>query len=461
MTPVTHRPGTNVVFGLLSRAAVGARVWLAVAAALAAVGGRFGRRAAGRGLLALGVVEVASVAAKPFIRRRRPRRRLVALLARRTSPTTSSLPSTHAAAAFAFATGAAMELPVVAPVLGTAAAAVSWSRVRTGQHHPTDVAAGAALGLATALATRRIWPVAPHQAARAAAIFDAAGAGVGDSIAVVVNAAAGSVLGPDPVRKISDALPTATVIAIAEPDQLAAALERAAEADVVGVSGGDGTVNAAARVAHAAGKPLLVLPGGTLNHFAHALGIATLDDGVEASTGKVVAVDVGTIAGRLFVNTASFGVYTDLVDARERLERRIGKWPALIVALGSVLGRAQPLELDIDGRHRRVWMAFIGNCRYHPHGFAPSWRERLDDGQLDIRLVDAASPFSRTRLVLAVLTGLLGRSRVYEERTVERLQVRSLDGPLRLAADGEVFDGPAEFVIAKADNPLHVLVPAT
>ncbi len=450
---------SDVVFGLLSRAADGARVWLAVAAALAAVGGRFGRRAASRGLLSLGAVEVAAAAAKPLIRRRRPRHRLPALLARRTKPTTSSLPSSHAAAAFAFATGASMELPVVAPVLGATAAAVSWSRVRTGHHHRSDVAIGAAMGLGFAVATRRVWPVAPHEAAKARATFDAAGGAVGDSIAVVVNAAAGSVLGPDPVKKIADALPTADVICVEEPDELPAAFERAAKADVLGVSGGDGTVNHAAQAAHAAGKPLLVIPGGTLNHFAHALGIESVSDAADASQGRVVAVDIATIADRLFLNTASFGVYTDLVDARERLERRIGKWPAVVVALASVLRRAEPLELEIDGRRRRVWMAFIGNCRYHPHGFAPSWRERLDDGQLDIRLVDAASPFSRTRLVLAVLTGRLGRSRVYEERIADRLEVRSLNGALRLAADGEVFDGPSEFSIVKGDDPLNVLVP--
>jgi diacylglycerol kinase family enzyme len=104
-------------------------------------------------------------------------------------------------------------------------------------------------------------------------------------------------------------------------------------------------------------------------------------------------------------------------------------------------------------------MIFIGNCRYYPAGFAPSWRERLDDGQLDVRILDASHPFARFRLVVAVLTGTLTRSRVYESFSAERVTVRSLDGPLRLARDGETFDGHEEFTVCKRDAALAVYVP--
>ena len=104
-------------------------------------------------------------------------------------------------------------------------------------------------------------------------------------------------------------------------------------------------------------------------------------------------------------------------------------------------------------------MIFIGNCRYHPSGFAPSWRERLDDGQLDIRIVDGARPWSRARLLVSVLTGRLARCGAYEQRYVAKMHVKSLNGRLRLARDGETFDGPQEFTICKADDPLLVYVP--
>jgi undecaprenyl-diphosphatase len=119
----------------------------------------------------------------------------------------------------------------------------------------------------------------------------------------------------------------------------------------------------------------------------------------------------------------------------------------------------EPLRLEIDGRPERVWLAWIGNGRYDPSGFAPSWRERLDEGTLDLRLVDGRKRFSRSRLVAHVLTGRLSTCPVYEERVATEIRIRSLDGPLRMAADGETFDAPDEVLVTKRPRALLVAVP--
>lgn len=321
---------------------------------------------------------------------------------------------------------------------------------------------GAGLGAGVAWATTRVWPVAPDapaQARRAPSTGGQDPSPRGDGLTVVVNTAAGPALSRDPVRKLREGLPDATIIEVEDPEQLEDALRTAAQDRALGIAGGDGSINAAAAVADEAGKPLLVVPAGTLNHLARDLGLESVDDAVEAvHAGSAAAVDVATIDGRLFLNTASFGSYVELVDARERLQTKIGKWPAVVVALVRVLHRSSPCRVEIDGKPVRLWMIFVGNCRYHPSGFAPSWRERLDDGQLDVRIVDGDAPFSRTRLVLAVLTGRLGRCRVYSQRSATEVRVRSLDGPLRLARDGEIFDGSQEFTIAKDGRSIPVYV---
>ncbi|MEO7804987.1 MAG: diacylglycerol kinase family protein, partial [Actinomycetota bacterium] len=223
---------------------------------------------------------------------------------------------------------------------------------------------------------------------------------------------------------------------------------------------GDGSVNCGAEVALKHDLPYAVVPGGTFNHLAGALGITSIEEATRAITeGRTAAMDVGSIDGKPFFNTASIGVYVELVEARERLESTIGKWPAVIVALVTVLRQGTPLRVEIDGVPRTIWMIFIGNCRYRPEGFAPSWRERLDDGTLDIRIVNGSEPWSRTRLVLAVMTGQLGRSRVYEAKTVKQIEIKSLEGPLRLARDGETFDGSDSFVVAKYNGRLLIYVP--
>lgn len=279
-------------------------------------------------------------------------------------------------------------------------------------------------------------------------------------IEIVVNARSGTDRGPDPATELRAALPGARIVALEEGDDVERALRHAARAGAIGVCGGDGTVNAAATVALEVDCPLLVVPGGTLNHFARAIAIDETADAVAALTsGRLIEVDVGAIGERRFLNTASFGVYSDLVDRRERLEGRIGKWPAFVVAAARVLRDASPCDVEIDGAARRVWLVFVGNCCYEPRGAVPRGRRHLADGLLDVRIVEATQRWSRLRFVIAAVCRRTDRSRVFEQRSVAGLSVRSLDGPIRLACDGETFDGPAELTFGKAPRRLRVFVP--
>ena len=451
----------------LSRAANKSVLWMGLAGLLWLLGGRGGRRAAVRGLLAIGMTSpVANVFGKLLTRRPRPLidevpmgRRLARI------PRSSSFPSGHSASAFAFATGAALEAPYLGVPLAPLAAAVAYSRVYTGVHYPGDVIAGALLGTSIAIASRTFWPLTPRDTIehRQHSAIELDPKPEGQGVTIAINTAAGPALAGSTTEQLREALPQADVmeIEIQDGDELAEALESKVDTvDAIGVAGGDGSVNCAARIALEHKKPLIVVPGGTLNHLARDLGLDDPEQSIEAvRAGHAIAMDVARIDGHVFLNTASFGSYPELVDAREKLESKIGKWPALILALIRVLRRGSITDVEIDGERRRIWMIFIGNCRYHPSGFAPSWRERLDDGKLDIRIIDASAPLARTRLIASILTGRLGRCRIYEQRLAERLEVRSLEGSLRLARDGEVFDGPESFVVEKVDDPLTVYAP--
>jgi membrane-associated phospholipid phosphatase len=138
----------------VTRAANYSRLWLLIAGGLAACGGRRGRSAAGRGIMAITIAAaVANGPAKLVVRRRRPFQPSPPTLIR--MPRSTSFPSGHAAAAFAFATGAGAEVPVLILVLVPLAGVVAYSRVHAGVHYPSDVAAGAAIGIGSGvLATR-------------------------------------------------------------------------------------------------------------------------------------------------------------------------------------------------------------------------------------------------------------------------------------------------------------------
>jgi undecaprenyl-diphosphatase len=143
----------------LSRAADRSKLWFAVAAATALLGGPGGRLAARRGLVSLGIASgFANLVAKPLSARRRPPREEAEGLANRhvQMPRSSSFPSGHTASAFAFATGAAGAQPVLSAPLRALAALVGYSRVHTGVHYPADVLAGAFIGVSAAELTSHL-----------------------------------------------------------------------------------------------------------------------------------------------------------------------------------------------------------------------------------------------------------------------------------------------------------------
>ncbi len=142
----------------LSKAANYSRLSIASAALLALAGGPKGRRAAAHGLASVTVTAtIVNLAVKPLTSRRRPDRVAEGVPADRhvRMPVSTSFPSGHAAAAFAFAAGVGHVMPVAAIPLRPLAAAVAYSRVHTGVHYPGDVIAGSLIGVTLAQLTNR------------------------------------------------------------------------------------------------------------------------------------------------------------------------------------------------------------------------------------------------------------------------------------------------------------------
>jgi membrane-associated phospholipid phosphatase len=145
----TPTPALDPPMRRLSRAADRSRLWLGIAAAMAAVGGREGRRAAAAGVAALAVDSaVVNLGFKFAARRSRPDRIAAGVPAVRQVPMphSASFPSGHAASGFAFANAVGQTLPIAAGPLRLLASVVAYARVHTGVHYAGDVVVGAAIG---------------------------------------------------------------------------------------------------------------------------------------------------------------------------------------------------------------------------------------------------------------------------------------------------------------------------
>lgn len=159
----TDTPTIDVPLRKLSNAANHAKLYVVIAAVLAAAGGPKGRRAAITGLAAVGLNSfIVNQPMKLLGKRPRPERGRVRIAAARHTrmPASTSFPSGHSASGFAFAAGVAEALPQLGIPLRALAAAVAYSRVHSGVHYPGDVVVGSLVGMAvgesTVLASRAV-----------------------------------------------------------------------------------------------------------------------------------------------------------------------------------------------------------------------------------------------------------------------------------------------------------------
>ncbi|GGY71907.1 hypothetical protein GCM10010363_61560 [Streptomyces omiyaensis] len=240
-------------------------------------------------------------------------------------------------------------------------------------------------------------------------------------------------------------------------------------ADLLGVAGGDGTQALVAAVAAEHDLPFLVISAGTRNHFAMDLGLDRDDPAacLEALTdGEELRVDLGTVAGRPFVNTVSFGVYADVV---QRPEYRDAKAETAFDALPDLLQGGQGDRLDATADDTRLpgqQAILVSNNPYaapDPLTAGAGHRSRLDGGRLGVIGIRVDGAAHAADLVvrgtqsaaLNVLTAL----RVEVHGGVTNTGVPKEEGTVAVAVDGEALVLPTPVVCVLRPRALRVLVP--
>ena len=296
-----------------------------------------------------------------------------------------------------------------------------------------------------------------------------------EGVEVIINAAAGGGSEDDErARAVTEAFSACGVgarVSVARgggdvEEFVRRALSNGARAVVAG--GGDGTVGSVAGALVGTGRPLGVLPLGTLNHFAKDLGIPL---GLEAAArnvceGREALVDVGEVNGQVFINNSSLGLYPRIVRRREKLQERegSGKWSAFLRASMAVLRRYPFLSvrLDADGQRivRKTPFVFVGNNEYRMESLRMGGRERIDAGRLSLYVAHRTGRLGLLRLALSALFGRLGKAEDFDALDAQEIWVETRR-PKRLpvATDGEVnvLSTPLHYRIRP--GALKVIVP--
>ncbi|MGY1794405.1 diacylglycerol kinase family protein [Geodermatophilus sp. SYSU D00525] len=230
-------------------------------------------------------------------------------------------------------------------------------------------------------------------------------------VAVLVSAAAGRGRARTVSAAALDALRrgglTPTVLAAgtrAEAERAAAGAVAAGTGAVVAI-GGDGAVHAALQAVAGTGTPLAVVPAGTGNDLALALGVppepvaAATAAAADLRAGTVRSLDAGRTAGRWWATVLCCGFDSAVTDRANRL-----RWPrgprrydvAILAELARLRPREITLTLDGEARTPPVTLVAVGNTAWYGGGMRVCPAADPADGLLDVTVV---GPVSRRELV--------------------------------------------------------------
>ncbi|HEV2554049.1 MAG TPA: diacylglycerol kinase family protein [Bosea sp. (in: a-proteobacteria)] len=237
---------------------------------------------------------------------------------------------------------------------------------------------------------------------------------------VVVNARAGTVLeaGAEAFEaRIVTAFQAAgcsAQVRMVHPRELDDALALAIEdtGTVPVIAGGDGTLNGVLPLLMHAGRPVGVLPLGTVNVLGRDLGLTgTLEEQIAAlCKGEPVTLDVGSVNDRLFHSLSGMGFFSLMAREREYARRRFpfSRAMAFVMAATRSILFTRPITVAIDlgcGEERRLVEADA--VLVTVNGFEGSeWRRpRLDGGVFEVHILNAGGLYSRCKAALSVVSG--------------------------------------------------------
>ena len=241
----------------------------------------------------------------------------------------------------------------------------------------------------------------------------------------------------------------------------------AAGASLVFAAGGDGTVRACAEALAGSGVPMAIVPLGTANLTARALGVpARSDRAVEAGFGgRDRTIDLARVegaGGTWFAAMAGIGLDAAVVAAAgEQLKRRFG-WPAYLAAGMRKLATTQhefTVRLDdAEPLRRRARCVVVANAGLLPGGFTLLPGARLDDGLLDVGILAPSGAWDWIRLAGRVLARDWRQDRALQRLQARRVRI-SADAVLPRQADGEIVPPGRALGVCVCPQALTVRLP--
>ena len=249
-------------------------------------------------------------------------------------------------------------------------------------------------------------------------------------------------------------------------------LEVSADLDAALIFGGDGTVHRYLPELHRHKVPTLIVPKGSGNDFAKALGIRNEATALRAwkefcsSRKNVREIDLGVIRNDqeeiLFACVAGLGLDSAANARANRMPSWLRGSVGYFLAALQVLPVFQTLEIASLSREQEArgpaFFVAVGNAHRYGGGMRVAPHAELDDGLLDICRVEQMSKWKLLCCVPTIFFGAHLRIKQVRYFQTARICIESAR-PLEVYADGEyACRTPVE--IAVLPRALSVIVPA-
>ncbi|HUK48233.1 MAG TPA: diacylglycerol kinase family protein [Terriglobales bacterium] len=250
------------------------------------------------------------------------------------------------------------------------------------------------------------------------------------------------------------------------------------QADVIVVFGGDGTIHRNLSTLVDLDVPVLIVPCGSGNDFARAVGVRTVQDAIfawqkfSAGASNTQAIDLGVIecpaetsgpAQRYFCCVAGVGLDAAITRRANALPKWIRAHGGYGLSAPREFFRFSPFPMKISpngsgpGVFKPTMLAAVANAPSFGGGMRIAPHAKMDDGKLDVCIVRAMDKFTLFRLFPTVYFGRhLDSSKVeYVQAPIAKIET---EVPFDVFADGEfVCQTPVEFSVAS--KALQVIVP--
>lgn len=256
------------------------------------------------------------------------------------------------------------------------------------------------------------------------------------------------------------------IVACGEKGELDGIVARAERdgVDVVYAVGGDGTVHETAKRLIGRGLALGVVPTGSGNGFARHIGLpmdlrASLQS---CRGGRIVTIDTARVNGMPFLATMGVGFDAAIAEAFANAGTR-GLRTYVIVGLREIRRfRAASYDISIDGAAstRRAFVVAVANAAHYGNNARIAPLASLQDGVLDVVVVDDVSLLQAAALLPRLFRGTIDRSKHVTIAQGTRIEIhRPTAGPAHL--DGEPVSLPEHLEIEVVPRSLRVLIPDT